>query len=502
VRLEAVGRAPEGFERAAKCAAQFLGARGYRGTRGTSEERVFHRGSCFGSLTGISPRRWTVRLSVSVLPSSRVAIAFDINDTFQTVTEGERAFWADEAAGLLAAIEGRPFPRAPSGSRAAAAARALGPALLAIVLISALGGALWVVAQLLLLVPGLERPPDFARDWDWAFLLWELAHKSVVEWMLLGAIFGAAVGLRALASDPDSLSQALGGPVQDGEALVVGSLEGSGGAEARKGIVVAFDRDFASKRDVAGRLLEDRLWEAASVRVVVHPRAAERAIAESLATKQLLIAGLRVDRSLFACEPFEEPAGVAGHIIEQRSAPPQTRTAAGVQTTAGSRWRDVLLCVVGYTLKAVAGGSFAALGAVMAWDALAIGREFGGTDTRVVVSLIVEGKAQVGGASAYEISSLFGRRDFRVHGRIADTNEPAEVAVPEEDYAAITPRQKLDVYRLRGPQPSFVARAKYKHISPLVRLPGIAFHWALFVGCFLIGLGVKVIFEPSVDRRE
>jgi hypothetical protein len=506
MRFQATAPAADGFERAASRASRFLLARGYRAVRGAATPR-FVRGSLAGSVTGFSPRRWAVRVAVAQAPRG-VEVLFQINATFQMVTEGERAFWADEAAGVLAAIEGAaPPPPPPTQGRTAVVLRVLGPILAGTVALGLIAGALGGLMRLALLVPGFERPPDFARDWDWVALLWDWAQVAIWKWMALGALFGTFLGLQGAAGDTESFSAAVTGAMPEGEALrpadSVRAIRARDEAGYSQGVVVLLDRDSPNQRAFAESVTAGWLSAETPVRLVVHPGAAHAVTAPALATRQLLVAGVVVDKSLLDVRSIQGPAGTAGSLVTQRSAHAGPAAAREVES-AGSRRARLAMSIAGYTLKAVLGAAVAAVGGLCVWESIAVGRALGPVDTSRVLSLHVEHKTYVGVPSEYEMRSFYGRKDLRLRGRLVETNEPAEVAVEQADFNAAVPGQRLDVYRLRGAAPEYVARSKYKKASPLLRIPGVemGFHWALLVGGFLIVLGVQLALERSVDDAD
>jgi hypothetical protein len=88
-------------EEAQRRADDYLERAGYKRLE---REGSYQRGSSIGSLTGFTPKRWKVDVTVSPPAGESVDLRFDINTTGQAVTRRENAFWDMELDELDAAI--------------------------------------------------------------------------------------------------------------------------------------------------------------------------------------------------------------------------------------------------------------------------------------------------------------------------------------------------------------------------------------------------------------
>lgn len=172
MRLEGVARATESAAAVNRRVAEFMAARGYARVGECATQALFRRGSLIGSLTSFSPKKWAAHVSAQWLGTSEVRVAFKVNTTLQTVTDAERAFWAEEMAGLLAAIESQepaPMPAIElspghvvpvlEATRLAAVGKR---AVLFTVLYSLAGGLLVGFVQIVLHPLGIKLSPGFA----------------------------------------------------------------------------------------------------------------------------------------------------------------------------------------------------------------------------------------------------------------------------------------------------------------------------------------------------
>ncbi len=84
--------------------AAFLEQSGYKSVA-TEHSITYRRGDLLG-FASFSPNCWRVKATVQIAPSSsqnQVTAVFDVDTTFQWVTEKERAFWKSELDCLEAA---------------------------------------------------------------------------------------------------------------------------------------------------------------------------------------------------------------------------------------------------------------------------------------------------------------------------------------------------------------------------------------------------------------
>ena len=88
-------------EEAQRRADAFLDGAGYRKLE---REGSYQRGSSIGSLTGLTPKRWKVDVTVSPPVEESIDLRFDINTTGQAVTRSENAFWDRELDELDSAM--------------------------------------------------------------------------------------------------------------------------------------------------------------------------------------------------------------------------------------------------------------------------------------------------------------------------------------------------------------------------------------------------------------
>lgn len=87
-------------------ARNFLSAAGYQAV--SSSPVKYKRGTLFGSLASISPKKWQAQASVEVTPSggnqSMVALKIDVNTRGHIITQKEVAYWRTEVEGFERAV--------------------------------------------------------------------------------------------------------------------------------------------------------------------------------------------------------------------------------------------------------------------------------------------------------------------------------------------------------------------------------------------------------------
>jgi hypothetical protein len=132
----------------------FLSARGCR-----LNGDAFSRGSLFGTLTGLNPRRWKVRATLQSESPGRFRLRFDVNTTGQMVTDGERQFWEQEFAATLAVVVGAQPPNFDSTGAAVASANR--GAVKAMLLYAVIGGAAFGLLQYVAHRNGATLLPGF-----------------------------------------------------------------------------------------------------------------------------------------------------------------------------------------------------------------------------------------------------------------------------------------------------------------------------------------------------
>lgn len=87
-------------------ARNFLSAAGYQSVSLSPVE--YKRGTLFGSLASISPKKWQARASVEVTPSGAaqtvVALKVDVNTKGHIITQKEVAYWQTEVESFERAV--------------------------------------------------------------------------------------------------------------------------------------------------------------------------------------------------------------------------------------------------------------------------------------------------------------------------------------------------------------------------------------------------------------
>jgi hypothetical protein len=98
--------AVEGPEDALARAQAFLESRGYRRTAAG-----LVRGSFWGTLSGLDPRRWKASVTVKMFATGHCGVRFDVDTTGHlNLLPSERKFWDDELGALCAVLRGEPPP--------------------------------------------------------------------------------------------------------------------------------------------------------------------------------------------------------------------------------------------------------------------------------------------------------------------------------------------------------------------------------------------------------
>lgn len=119
MKLEAVVAVAQPADEAAARAQAFLQSRGYR--RGTAD---FVRGSLWGTLSALDPRKWKARVSIRILKADHCGLVFDVNTAGHPfLLPSERRFWDGELEALSSVLRGEtPTPEldiADAATRAA-----------------------------------------------------------------------------------------------------------------------------------------------------------------------------------------------------------------------------------------------------------------------------------------------------------------------------------------------------------------------------------------------
>ena len=111
--LETVSSTP-GTAEARERVAKFLLGRGFR-----RERDALVRGSLWGTLSGINPKRWAARVSLGPEPGGGSRLRFDINTIgHPLISEAEHGFWNEEFEAAVVALEGGNPPDVSSTERA------------------------------------------------------------------------------------------------------------------------------------------------------------------------------------------------------------------------------------------------------------------------------------------------------------------------------------------------------------------------------------------------
>jgi hypothetical protein len=126
-------------------------SRGYR-----SEAGAWARGSLWGSLVGMSPRAWQAKVRLETERGDRCRVRFDINSTFQVVTDEEQRFYQSELDGALAVARGDSPPDLgpPATAVRAANFRTVGHMTLWALVLGVAGEVVHIVAK------GKPLPPE------------------------------------------------------------------------------------------------------------------------------------------------------------------------------------------------------------------------------------------------------------------------------------------------------------------------------------------------------
>ncbi len=84
----------------------FLESRGYR-----RSAAAFARGSLWGTLSALDPRRWKASVTMKTLSTGHVGVRFDVNTIGHLrILPSEQKFWEDELSGVAAVLKGEAPP--------------------------------------------------------------------------------------------------------------------------------------------------------------------------------------------------------------------------------------------------------------------------------------------------------------------------------------------------------------------------------------------------------